>query len=931
MGGFSGAIGSALSSMTQSSDTTDVISGNIANSDTTSFKRAEMQALNLVNSASKTSGGVGSNIRSLIDNEGDMFRTGISTDLAIKGSGFVPVAETLLDDGTPTTVLYTRDLSFRKNELDQFVNGSGHTLLAWAVDADGNLPEAKSLPASLSPVNIKQLIAQASATTKLEFSANLKSQENVIGNGVKTINIVDRGSNDSPFNSAISDTDIIFPNASNSLTVGEGLEMRVEDKSKKIIYGGLVSSLELSNSGTDIVQNGGTKLSTDDVTILVGSITHTFTRGSGTTNLEVLENLAFQINSTNGAQAVKARVVNKGTTSVLMIAPSDPNKSMVFGGTVAFRNSVGLDDSKNTSAFTATPDSEFIGRFNSLKDLSEIFKKQNIESKSFNTESIGGAITMKSAKRIAFSNYNPVGGGSDFLNELGLNKGFLVSDYDPYDAKKNMAGKTYFPQFSRDFPVFDSMGNQHNMLIGFLKVDTNKWAVEVYAIDSSSVSIPGRTDGLLMAGYVTFDGIGKLEGFTSATQKSYSKEVGSPELAIGATAGQTLTVTIDTTTHTFRYGKMYAEGVTLSPAGTTVTDNGTTKLAADTLSVTSGATTFNFTRGAGTTDLAVLKNMVSQMNATTGVDAITAKLVYDSLSGTYKINVRPVDTTLAVSFAAGTLGTDLGLTPAKNILANSFENLYDLSEQINATQSLAGNTGLIAQVIPGSTPDVFKLSIQPKNEGLYLTFGGSSGVISPPIGTGIATTIKDALGFGDTSLGKQLTAPTEDLVINWAPTIGANANTISVFWGEPGSSEGLGQVSGQYTTKKLEQNGVSTGNLTNIDIKPDGTIVASFSNNSKPRTIYKIPVADFANPNGLISVAGNAYQIGKSSGPLNLKEAGIDGAGTFVSGSLEGSNVNIADELASLIVAQRQYQASSKVISVVDKLLEDLIHRTFNS
>lgn len=212
-----------------------------------------------------------------------------------------------------------------------------------------------------------------------------------------------------------------------------------------------------------------------------------------------------------------------------------------------------------------------------------------------------------------------------------------------------------------------------------------------------------------------------------------------------------------------------------------------------------------------------------------------------------------------------------------------------------------------------------------------MTFGGTTGIIAPPIGTGISTTIKDALNFEDTSLGKQLTSPTDQLVINWAPTVGANPNVISITWGDPGSSEGLGQVSGQYSTKKLVQNGVSTGNLTSIDIKPDGKIVASFSNNSAPRVIYTIPVADFANPNGLVAVDGNAYQIGKSSGPLNLKEGGIDGAGTFVSGSLEGSNVNIADELASLIVAQRQYQASSKVITVVDKLLDDLIHRTFNT
>ena len=94
--------------------------------------------------------------------------------------------------------------------------------------------------------------------------------------------------------------------------------------------------------------------------------------------------------------------------------------------------------------------------------------------------------------------------------------------------------------------------------------------------------------------------------------------------------------------------------------------------------------------------------------------------------------------------------------------------------------------------------------------------------------------------------------------------------------------------------------------------------------------IYKIALADVANPNGLQAQSGNVFAVTQSSGVLLLKEPGKEGVGTINSGELEGSNVDLAGELSDLIIAQRQYQASAKVLNVVDSLVQDLIQRTFN-
>lgn len=132
------------------------------------------------------------------------------------------------------------------------------------------------------------------------------------------------------------------------------------------------------------------------------------------------------------------------------------------------------------------------------------------------------------------------------------------------------------------------------------------------------------------------------------------------------------------------------------------------------------------------------------------------------------------------------------------------------------------------------------------------------------------------------------------------------------------------QFSSDYTVLFSDQNGAELGLRTGVEIDREGFVIAQFSNGATTR-LYKLPLTTFANPNGLREVSGTAYTETEDSGEENLREAGTGGAGFLEPSTLENSNVDLADEFAQLIVAQRAYSAGTKVINTVDQMTQELL------
>ncbi len=113
--------------------------------------------------------------------------------------------------------------------------------------------------------------------------------------------------------------------------------------------------------------------------------------------------------------------------------------------------------------------------------------------------------------------------------------------------------------------------------------------------------------------------------------------------------------------------------------------------------------------------------------------------------------------------------------------------------------------------------------------------------------------------------------------------------------------------------------------LTSSSIGPDGLITGVYDDGIS-RSLGKLAVADFNNPNGLERVGETSFRESQSSGAVQLGVPGEGRRGDLMVGTLEMSNVDLAAEFTNLILAQRGFQASSRVITTSDQVLEDLVN-----
>jgi flagellar hook protein FlgE len=121
------------------------------------------------------------------------------------------------------------------------------------------------------------------------------------------------------------------------------------------------------------------------------------------------------------------------------------------------------------------------------------------------------------------------------------------------------------------------------------------------------------------------------------------------------------------------------------------------------------------------------------------------------------------------------------------------------------------------------------------------------------------------------------------------------------------------------------QDGYASGELSSISISSSGVVTGTYTNSAVVE-LYQIALADFNNYNGLLKVSGSLYSATSESGDAIIGIPGSGRFGTLSSKSLESSNVDLSTELASLITAQRAYQACSKVFSACDEILQTLIN-----
>jgi len=174
-------------------------------------------------------------------------------------------------------------------------------------------------------------------------------------------------------------------------------------------------------------------------------------------------------------------------------------------------------------------------------------------------------------------------------------------------------------------------------------------------------------------------------------------------------------------------------------------------------------------------------------------------------------------------------------------------------------------------------------------------------------------------GAGELTSGYNLT-----LAAGFLPGFPSDAITISLgAAGEGGRINQFGELTSVAVT---EQNGSAAGTLQGFAVSQEGLIVGTYSN-GRTRAIGQLALATFSNPQGLEATGGTSFKETVNSGLPLLGTAGSGaGRGLITAGTLEMSNVDLSQEFTNLIIAQRGFQANSRVITTSDEMLQEVVN-----
>ncbi len=133
------------------------------------------------------------------------------------------------------------------------------------------------------------------------------------------------------------------------------------------------------------------------------------------------------------------------------------------------------------------------------------------------------------------------------------------------------------------------------------------------------------------------------------------------------------------------------------------------------------------------------------------------------------------------------------------------------------------------------------------------------------------------------------------------------------------------QYAGAFSAEAQSQNGFPEGSFETFSIDTRGVITARFSN-GLTQTLGQIALAVFSNPMGLARIGDSLFEQTNNSGIAQIDAPGVGARGHISPSSVEMSNVDLAQEFTNMIVAQRGFQANSRVISASDEMLQELVN-----
>jgi flagellar hook protein FlgE len=274
---------------------------------------------------------------------------------------------------------------------------------------------------------------------------------------------------------------------------------------------------------------------------------------------------------------------------------------------------------------------------------------------------------------------------------------------------------------------------------------------------------------------------------------------------------------------------------------------------------------------------------------------------------------NPVDTT-EVELSANLPATPAAGTATSASPVTSNINVYDSLGTVHSISLSWVQNGTNDWTVSVDAPDATTPALGTAN----VLFGATS---TNPVPEGTVGEIGGVTG----SIATPGYAPGTAAVLAFTADFGSGSQTIQLNMGTYGQTNGVTQYAGTaYNLRGLTQNGVPPGSFAGVSTQANGNVVVNYDN-GQTRTIAQVPLTTFNNPNGLQRQNGQSFTATLDSGTPLSDAAGSNGAGSLVTNSTEGSNVDMASEFSKLIVAQRAYSANTKVVTSADDMLQQTI------
>ena len=942
-----GALFTGVSGLNAQGQKLAIISDNIANANTVGYKEGEAQFQTLVvNSSTQAAyspGGVRNTTRVDVDKQGTLTSTSSATDIAVSGNGFFTVRA---NTTASSQVLYSRAGSFRQDSLGNFVNSQGFYLQGWPLDREGRLPGAPGNTNSVSfanleslqTVNVKNASGVAQATTKIDFGINLNAGESIYPGAAATakMDIL------SPNNYGIDAKTIIVPDeasataplfglaTTNNLTRGDKFTVSTgSGLSYDYQYGGITIGRKVTS--TNLATNTGdrnTNLADTDIIAAGGGITATDGDTFYTVDVGSAHGLVV------GQQVKLSGIVLTGPTGVplsefngvVTVASTPTANTFTVNTSVPIVTTVPAATETATSALYNTR--VFSGNIFDAQTANQAFFGSTTNLNNYTTAALSFTISSPNVLPTGTATFtyksgspNAINGQFDSLTTLaaainaqaGLNA--RVSDNRLVVGADNASDSVTFANV-------DSTGSGGKAGLDWLK-----------ELDVSNVAAGTRR-------FSTLDGLSTIVN----NDTGVSAVVGSP------TSGSTIAINVDNPLDTIRLQDYVGTSTALGAnpiTGVVIPGAG----GAGTADVTISQAGHSFAVGDN-----VLLNGLAAAGTITAAELNTTHPVTAAVPGvSYTVTVTTAAVVVPATPAGGAAGTvqgtnkgsvlaELGVVKSLNggaYVRGDTGNLgpvYDASASIGKNMASGDISSQFSRTTriydaQGAGHDVRIAFLKTeKNQWAVEVFAVNPSEVSSSLPNGQIAT--GTVEFnGDASLKSVSNTLIKPVQISW--TNGAAPTTVNLGFGNAGQplgtvgatvigdTKGLSQFKSDYNVAFIDQNGAPVGDLVGITIDKEGYVVAGFSNGENQK-IYKLPLADFANPNGLKPISGNVFAQTNESGEVNLRESGTNGVGNIVSNTLESSTVDLAQQLTDMIVAQRAYQSNTRVISTVNDLLDKL-------